>query len=137
MKKRLDAEMQQLKAEYKRKIYVNICSKEKVNARKREAMQKAHDTLQAERTPRLAKIMLLRTEMATLTEGDPKTAVLKAEISNLETEITILRNENDQRIHNIVNGAYRELSALNTERRMISARYEDDKSKLLKEFGMN
>lgn len=129
--------MQKLNAEYKKKSNEIARQKEDVNAMKQDALLMADDAFHAEKRGRLAKIAEIRTKKAALFDGDPKRAMLEAEARNLEAEISVMRDDNERRKHTICHEAYADRRALDEQNRQLGEWYEEEKTKLMKEYETN
>lgn len=129
--KEIDLQMQKLKMQYAKMRNEINRQKDDVNRDKMAALLQADDAFHSERRVRISKINLIRAEKAALFEGDPKKAVLEAEARKIESEIALMRADNEQRKRTIVNEAYANRRALDEQSRQLSEWYEDFKLAIL------
>lgn len=129
--KEIDLQMQKLKMQYAKRRNEIARQKDDVNRDKMAALLQADDAFHSERRVRISKINLIRAEKAALFEGDPKKAVLEAEARKIESEIALMRADNEQRKRTIVNEAYANRRALDEQSRQLSEWYEDFKLAIL------
>lgn len=127
--------MQKLNAEYTKKSNEIARQKDNVNARKQDALLETDDAFHAEKRARLARITEIRTRKAALFEGDPQRAVLEAEARNLESEISMMRDDNERRKHAISHKAYADRRALDEQSRQLSEWLNAEKLKVMENAG--
>lgn len=132
--KELDLEMQKLKLEYTKKSHKIAQQKQDEDAKKQDALLAADDAFHKEKRERIAKITKLRIEKAALFDGDPKRAMLEAEARNLESEISVMRDDNEQRKRTICHESYANRRALDEQSRLVTEWYEYEKQQLMKEY---
>ena len=132
--KEIDLQMQELRLQYTKKSNEIGRMKDDVSRRKNEAMLAADDAFHEQKRERVAKINRINAEKAALFEGDPKKDVLQAEVRTLESEINIMRSENDNRKRTITNNAYAERRELDEKSRQLSEWYEGEKLKVLRDY---
>lgn len=132
--KEFDLQMQRLNSEYTKKSNEIARQKEDVNARKQDAFLEADDAFHAEKRKRLARINEIRLKKAALFDGDPKRALLEAEVRNLEAEISVMRDDNERRKHTISHEAYAQHRALDEQHRQLSQWLNDEKLKVMEQY---
>lgn len=132
--KELDLQMQKLKLEYTKKSNNIARQKDDENAKRQDALLAADDAFHKEKRDRLAKINRIRIEKAALFDGDPKRAILEAEARNLESEISVLRDDNERRKRTICHESYANRRALDEQSRLASLWYEEEKANLMKKY---
>lgn len=126
--------MQELRLQYTKQSNEIGRMKDDVSRRKNEAMIAADDAFHEQKREALAKINRINTEKAALFDGDPKKDLLQAEVRTLESEINVMRSENDNRKRTITNNAYAERRELDEKSRQLTEWYEGEKLKVLREY---
>ena len=126
--------MQKLNSEYTKRSNEILRKKQECEARKKDALLEADDAFHAEKRKRLARITEPRTAKAALFDGDPKRALLEAEARNLEAEISVMRDDNEQRKRTIIQKAYAERCALDEQSRRLTEWLNDRKIEVMQQF---
>ena len=132
--KELNLRFQELKVEYTKKSHKIAQQKQDEDAKKQDALLAADDAFHKEKRERIAKITKLRIEKAALFDGDPKRAILEAEARNLESEISVLRDDNERRKRTICHEFYANIRAFDEQSRLVTEWYEYEKQQLMKEY---
>lgn len=132
--KEFDQSMQTLKVQYTTANNDLNRRKDEVEQRKQQAIIEADDVFHAEKRSRLQKAVEIRKEKATLPDGDPRRYTLEAEARALDAEISVMRDDNEQRKRVISKKAYDERCALDEESRQLSVMYETEKLNVLEQF---
>lgn len=132
--KEINLEMQKLKLEYQRKSNKIGRLKNDENAKKQDLILKADDDYHAQKRILLDKINKIRTEKASLFDGDPRRAMLEAEARNIESELSVLRDDNEQAKRRIIHESYANSRALDEQSRLTSEWYEEEKANLMKKY---
>jgi len=132
--KEIELQMQQLNCEYTKKSNAIARRKDEATQKKQQAIIEADDAFHAEKRSRLEKVVKMRTEKATLFEGDPKREIIEYEARTIEAEISVMRDDNEQRKRVISKLAYDEMCALDEESRQLNEWYNSEKLKVMQQY---
>ena len=133
-KKQLDLQMQKLNSEYSKKMNEIARKKEDLNAAKQISLFNADEEFYAKRNDLLKRIGDLRQRRAELFDGDPQRAQLELDKLDLQNQITVLRDDNEQRKRDITHKAYAQRRDLDEECRKLSEWLQAEKVKLMEQY---